>query len=306
MDAGNQTRDKAIPAQHAFLLSRLAPSRLLTILDIGASPINKPAYGKLLASGGCHVIGFEPQADAYQALVAAAGPNESYVNAAVGKPGKGQLHLYPSTGLVSLFPLNVASLVYVGLFRRRHRFPPTVEVDLKGVDEIDEITHVDMLKMDVQGAELDVLQSAREKLAEAVVVIPELRYYRLYENEPLIGDVDSELRRQGFELHKFLPIKRRHIPNSQSARLDTALSSNQLLDGDAIYVRNLEDPSRWSDDQLRFLVLAAATVFNSQDLALHCMDLLVARGALSAETPSDYLGYLPRKLLRADAAPIME
>lgn len=306
MDSSIPAIDDLTRAQHAFLLSRLAPSRLFTILDIGANPVNVPAYRKLLESGGCHVVGFEPQEDAYQALVAAAGPNESYVKAAVGKPGKGTLHLYPSTGLVSLFPLHIPAFTFVGIYKRRHRFPPTVEIDLKGVDDIDEITHVDMLKMDVQGAELDILVSARKKLAQAVVVIPELRYYRLYEKEPLMGDVDSELRRQGFELHKFLQLKRRHIRNSQTGRLNTALASNQLLDGDAIYIRNLEDPSGWSDDQLRFLALAAATVFNSQDLALRCMDILVARGALSPETPADYLDHLPRKMLRQDAVATTE
>ena len=298
MEAVKPMIEDATKAQFAFLLSRLAPSRLFTILDIGANPINPPAYRKLLEAGGCHVVGFEPQDGAYEALVAAAGPNESYVKAAVGKPGKGRLHLYPSSGMVSLFPLHIPALTYVGIYNRKHRLPPTIEVDLRGVDEIGEISHVDMLKMDVQGAELDILVSARKKLAQAVVVVPELRYYRLYENEPLMGDVDNELRRQGFELHKFLQLKRRHVRNSQTGRLNTALASNQLLDGDAVYIRNLEDPTGWSDDQLRFLAIAAATVFNSQDLALRCMDLLVSRGALSAQTPSEYLNYLPPKMLR--------
>ncbi|RYI33008.1 MAG: FkbM family methyltransferase, partial [Acetobacteraceae bacterium] len=276
------------------------------VLDIGANPVNVPPYRKLLESGGCHVVGFEPQDDAYHALVAAAGPNESYIKAAVGTPGKARLHLYPSSGLVSIFPLHIPALSFIGMYRRKHRLPETVEIELKGVDEIDEITDVDMLKMDVQGAELDILVSARKKLAQAVVVIPELRYYRLYENEPMLGDVDVELRAQGFELHKFLQLKRRHIRNSQTGRLNTALASNQLLDGDAVYIRNLEDPKGWSDDQLRFLALAAATVFNSQDLALRCLDLLVERGAIPATTPEDYLAHLPAKLLRGDGPATME
>jgi FkbM family methyltransferase len=306
MEIANSATDDPIKAQHAFLLSRLAPSRMFTVLDIGANPVNVAPYRKLLDSGGCHVVGFEPQEDAYQALIAAAGPNESYIKAAVGKPGKALLHLYPSSGMVSIFPLHIPALKFVGMYRRKHRLPPTVEIELKGVDEINEITHVDMLKMDVQGAELEILISARKKLAQAVVVIPELRYYRLYEKEPILGEVDNELRAQGFELHKFLQLKRRHIRNSQTGRLNTAFASNQLLDGDAVYIRRLEDPSGWSDDQLRFLALASATVFNSQDLALRCLDLLVERGAIPEGTPADYLAHLPAKLLRADSAPTIE
>lgn len=93
--------------------------------------------------------------------------------------------------------------------------------------------------MDVQGAELEILISARKKLAQAVVVRPELRYYPLYEKEPMLEDVDNDLRAQGLELHKFLQLKRCHIRNSQTRRLNTAFASNQLLDGDAVYIRKL-------------------------------------------------------------------
>jgi len=295
--------DDGTRARIDYLLSVLAPSRQFTILDIGANPVNPPRYRHLLEAGGCHVVGFEPQEAAFQTLQANAGPNESYINAAVGKPGKGELHLYPFSGLVSLFPLSIPSLQYLGRYRRKHRLPPTVEVALRGIDDIDEITRIDMLKLDVQGAERDILTSGRKKLADAVVVIPELRYYRLYQNEPLMGEVDTELRRQGFVLHKFLPQTRVHLKNSQTARLNTQFVSTQLLDGDAVYIRDMEDITRWSDDQLRFLALAAATVFNSQDLVLRCMDHLVARGALPPETPADYLMHLPPKMLRPVPAP---
>ncbi|OYW58477.1 MAG: hypothetical protein B7Z31_07640 [Rhodobacterales bacterium 12-65-15] len=301
LDAPPVAKDEA-GLRIAYLLSALAPSRQFTILDIGANPVNPPRYRRLLEAGGCHVVGFEPQEAAFQALQTDAGPNESYINAAVGKPGKGFLHLYPFSGLVSLFPLSLPSLQFLGRYRRKHRMPPTVEVDLRGIDDIVEITRIDMLKLDVQGAELDILTSGRRKLADAIIVIPELRYYRLYQNEPLMGEVDSELRRQGFVLHKFLPQTRVHLKNSQTARLNTQFVSTQLVDGDAVYIRDMEDITRWSDDQLRFLALAAATVFNSHDLALRCMDHLVARGVLPAECPADYLAHLPAKLLRPVAA----
>ncbi|RYI33016.1 MAG: hypothetical protein EON48_03605, partial [Acetobacteraceae bacterium] len=57
MDSAPPVTDDPTRAQHAFLLSRLAPSRMFTVLDIGANPVNVPPYRKLLESGGCHVVG---------------------------------------------------------------------------------------------------------------------------------------------------------------------------------------------------------------------------------------------------------
>lgn len=52
------------PAYVALLLAELAPERPTTIVDVGANPINEAPYSGLLQAGGCHVIGFEPQAEA--------------------------------------------------------------------------------------------------------------------------------------------------------------------------------------------------------------------------------------------------
>lgn len=73
MEIASSATDDPIKAQHAFLLSRLAPSRMFTVLDIGANPVKVAPYRKLLDSGGCHVVGFESQEEAYQGLIAAAG-----------------------------------------------------------------------------------------------------------------------------------------------------------------------------------------------------------------------------------------
>lgn len=285
-----------------FLLDLFAEEARLTLVDIGANPINVPPYRALMEAGGCMVVGFEPQKDAFDALQARKAANETYINAAVGRPGKSRLNVYPASGFTSLFRLHSPSLEFLGRFQRLAGREETAVVTLRGIDEISQIPAIDVLKMDVQGAELDILTTGREKLAQAVAIIPEVRFYRLYEDEPLFGELDRELHAQGFVLHKFLPPARVMLGNSQGRRLNPNVIRSQLVDGDAVYIRNLERPEAWTAAQLRHLALAADSIFDSPDLALRCLDLLAARGAIPANSARKYVGLMPEEWKRETSA----
>ena len=64
-------------AHTALLLAALAPARKTAVVDVGANPINEAPYAALLRMGGCHVTGFEPQADAFAALQKTITPDET-------------------------------------------------------------------------------------------------------------------------------------------------------------------------------------------------------------------------------------
>jgi FkbM family methyltransferase len=293
---------KSARLRRRFLLSLSSGRPPLTIVDVGANPIAQAPYADLLADGGCRVVGFEPQAEAFERLQASRSAHETYVRAAVGKPGPARLRVYPSSGFTSLYPLHAPSLAYLGRFGRNLGRERIEEVELRALDEIDEVDRIDLLKMDVQGAERDILESGRKKLAQAVAVIPEMRFHRLYAGEPLMGELDQALRAQGFVLHKFLPLKQVPLPSSQAGRFRRGPMQSQLVDGDAVYIRSLEAPEGWSDDQLGHLALAADSVFGSPDLTLMCLDLLAARGAVPRGAPRRYADRLPDAWRRAEAA----
>jgi hypothetical protein len=163
------------------------------------------------------------------------------------------------------------------------------------LDDIADIARIDLLKVDAQGAECDVIAGARAKLANAVMVIAEMRFYRLYDGEPMLHEMDRALREQGFVLHRFLHQKARMLNHSQKARVNARAMSNQLIDGDAVYIRSFEDRSAWTDGQLRALALLAATI-GSHDLALLALDTMVARGLARKSLPAAYVDLLPQEL----------
>jgi hypothetical protein len=111
----------------------------------------------------------------------------------------------------------------------------------------------------------------------------------------MLHELDRSLREQGFVLHRFLHQKARMLNHSQKARVKAKAMSSQLIDGDAVYIRSLEDRAAWSAAQLRALALLAATI-GSHDLALLALDALVGRGLARKSLPAAYVDHLPQEL----------
>ncbi len=279
----------------ALLLAELPASRKTCIVDVGANPINEAPYSDLLRSGGCTVVGFEPQQDAFDALMKTKTDAETYYPFAVGDGARAKLKVFKSSGMTSVFEPYVEGLALLGqpgLAKVRNR----IVFDTVALDTVTDLPAFDLLKIDIQGGEALVFQGAEKVMADCMVVIVELRYLRLYLEEPMMGGVDNELRRQGFTLHRFMFNKSVALPNSQSGRLKTKLVADQLVDGDGVYIRNIAEPEKLSDQQFIHLAILAASVFYSHSLVLFCLDELVRRGVAKPELPADYVTLLPEKL----------
>ena len=283
-----------------FLLAHLPRDRRTVVLDVGANPIAPPPYRALLALQGCDVIGFEPQPEAFAALQAAPSPRERYFPHAVGDGTVQELKIFRFSGMTSVFEPCLPSIALLGK-PRMGRVIARVELPTVALDALPEIGRIDLLKIDIQGGELAVFQGARQTLAQAVAVIVELRHLRLYEGEPMAAGVDQELRAQGFVLHKFLFNKSMPVANSQLARLSRAASADQLVDGDAVYLRDLSALGAIDDEGLVQLAILAASVFDSHTVALACLDALAARGRVPASLAQSYVDHLPARL-RSDPA----
>ena len=274
----------------------MKPERRVRIVDVGANPVNEPPYTPMLTAGCAEVYGFEPQKGAYEALMQEATAHTTFVNAAVGAGGMGTFRYWErAEGMSSLYPLRKLSARYLGRFRGLAGTEEEIEMPTRALDEIDDVPPIDMLKMDVQGAERDILRAGREKLKDAIVIIPEMRFYQLYKGEPSLGALDQELRRQGFVLHKFLPMSRTLLPSRRAKRL-ARVARTQLIDGDAVYIRPLENMAAWSEEALVHMVLCAVGAFRSYDLALMVLDELEDRGRVGPDVAEALIASLPEHM----------
>ncbi|MFJ6637098.1 FkbM family methyltransferase [Streptomyces sp. NPDC091376] len=271
------------------VLALVQPDRHTHVIDIGANPIDGEApYHDMLRAGLCRVTGFEPQPDALAELQRRKGPHETYLPDSIGDGAPHTLRVTATSGMTSLYRPDPNRLRLFNGFTEWGRVREEVPVDTRKLDDVDEVSAFDLLKVDIQGAELMVFQGGRQKLAEAVAVHTEVSFVPLYEDQPTFGDVDQQLRRQGFIPHAFAAIKRWAIAPVVFEG-DFRRARNQLLEADVVYVRDFGHPESMTDEQLKQLALIAHHVYGSSDLTYHCLSVLLTRKAAALDAPNRYL-----------------
>ena len=184
--------------EHQAILRALRPA---LVVDVGA---NRGQFSLDIrcAVPSARVIAFEPlghEADIYCEIFANT-PTHSLHRVALGAAdGSASLHVSAARDSSSLLPIGE---------RQSEIFPGTHEVSTEIVEVrtldyfIDELRSGDpaLLKVDVQGAELDVLRGATESLRLFRWIYLEMSFVELYEGQPLADDLVVELRTRGFEL----------------------------------------------------------------------------------------------------------
>lgn len=270
---------------------RLPLARPTIVVDVGANPIDgTPPYRPLLDAGRCQVIGFEPQAEALATLLERKSAAETYLPYAVGDGGEHTLRVCKASGMTSLFEPDARTLSLFGVLQPLAEVIQRARVSTRRLDDIGEIPALDFLKIDIQGGELAVFQGGRGKLAGAVAVQAEVSFVTLYEGQPSFGEIDLEMRAQGFIPHCFAAIKRWPIAPAVINN-NPYQPLNQLLEADIVYVRDFSRPALFSDQQWMHLALVAHYCYRSFDLALRCVRELILRGVLPASAQQDYLNW---------------
>jgi FkbM family methyltransferase len=275
--------------------------RPIHVLDVGANPLEEPSYKGLLDLGLARVTGFEPQPAALAELNRTKGPNETYLPYAVGDGSEGTLHIMKGSGFTSLFAPFAPVARLLG-FKRGMNVLATEPMATRRLDEMAEVDRVDFLKIDVQGAELAILKHGREKLAGAMAVQTEVRLLPIYRGEPRFGALDAELARQGFAFHDFHLFNRKALASENARRLAPEVAERQIVDADAIYLRDLARPRALSDDQLFVLAILGTGVLERPGVTVHALDLLRERGRVAQGDIERWLAALPPEMLAAPRA----
>ena len=127
----------------------------------------------------------------------------------------------------------------------------TTEIDTISVDEFSKshnLEYVDFIKIDIQGAELDVFKGGVKTLEKTLMIVSEVEWVEQYIDQPLFGDVSSFLKDQDFMVHKFLGYGTRSLKPivlNQNKNLGT-----QFLWSDALFIRNIMNISKLNDEDL--------------------------------------------------------
>jgi len=239
----------------------------LTFVDIGAMSLGTEPYAPLVDQGGGTVIGFEPVPEECEKLnLKQCNSGHLFLPYAIGDGSMGVFNIcnYPMTS--SLF---VPNMPLLGKFQNLGELMQVVrseQVITKRLDDIAEVSEADYLKMDAQGAELAILKGARRLLEQVMIVHTEVEFVPLYEDQPLFADVDAELRRQGFLLHKFQSMAGRPFkPFSIGNDVNTPMS--QVLWADVVYVKDFTKFDAIAPRKLLKLAIMLHELYQSFDLS---------------------------------------
>jgi FkbM family methyltransferase len=272
------------------------PLPRLVVVDVGAMPEGTVRYAPLLDHDCASVVGFEPQAEQLARLQAASPPTHTYLPHILGKGGPARFHRTRYPGCSSLYepdPRVIDLFSTIGAAGPGGNFHvvETSEVQTCRLDEIAGIAPPDLLKLDVQGAELDVLEGGTETVSRALVIEAEVEFVPLYRDQPLFGDVQRFLRGHGFLLHKLIDVGGRGFAPMTSAP-NPYLPVSQLLWADAVFVRDFSDLARYGDEDLLKASVILDEVYRSYDL---CAYLLAEHDRRSGSgLAAAYLAELPR------------
>lgn len=168
-----------IEEQLTTLLDVLKPARRTIICDVGANPVGKSPYQTLLDVGACEVWGCEPQPQAYEKLRKMEAEHEHYINTAIGDGEEHTLHICQADGFTSLLEPSEETIDLLKRWKKHMAVVDRIPLKTATLDSLDELPSPDLLKIDVQGAELSVFQNGVTKLAQTNVIITEVAFIPL-------------------------------------------------------------------------------------------------------------------------------
>lgn len=195
------------------------------IFDIGASR-GKFLESTLLRFQPKQIVCFEPIPELYQFLQKKFNKLNQVIlfNQALGSsPGNSKLQINKHDEASSL--LNIQNEGTTRFVNRDLSPVKVIEVKVTTVDFIVnllKIKVIDLLKIDVQGYELEVLKGAKENLNSIKIIKLEISFYQLYYNSPSFDEIHKFLEQNHFYLH--------HLGEFQKG------NRGIILQADAIYL----------------------------------------------------------------------
>lgn len=191
------------------------------------------------------LVSFEPDKEEFDSLVKKQLLDDIlYPFALFSESRELPLNLTRSRGCSSLYRPNHEFLKYYP-DSQRFDVEDTVMVQTASLDSLymtKIVSGIDFIKIDVQGAELDILRGGEKFLRDNILGIEvEVEFHSMYENQPLFSDVDIFVR-ESLGLH-IQDLRKTYWKFREGTYVST--TKGQLIFGDALYFRSPQDILSW-------------------------------------------------------------
>jgi len=179
--------------------------KIFTIMQVGGRGGADPYTKWLRLRGKIQTIGVEPESTGLAKMQATKAFDWIVPYAFADKDGTAPLYITKARGWCSLLKPDEAAIKRVATplcwKTRPFEVVGTETINVTTIDAVkSKLPTIDFLQIDVQGAELAVLNGAKESLKNIAALELEVRFYPIYENEKTFKDINVYLEDNGFLL----------------------------------------------------------------------------------------------------------
>lgn len=259
----------------ASIVREQRPHLAFTVLEVGALPLRgqgtEPFYKLIDLFPGSRVIGLEVEEALCDELNAKAGLGIQYFPVALGERNEERdFYITQHPMCCSLYEPNELLLRLYNNFEvaylKSRKKVRTMSLD--SFTQAHGMHPIDFIKIDIQGAELEVFRGGAETLENVLAIISEVEFIPHYVGQPLFGDVCAFLSSKGLMFHKFLGL------NGSSLRPlilnnDRNFPSQHMW-SDAVFVRDVQLLGFLGGEHLLKLSVLSV-LYEIPDLAYFCL-----------------------------------
>ncbi len=246
------------------------------LMEIGALPIDsvvEPFHNIVELFPGSSILAFEVDKELCDRLNSNAKSGFKYYPIALGKDQKdNDFYITNHPMCCSLYKPNNEFLSKYNNLEVAH-LKEIEKLDTQSLDTFikgNNINYIDFIKIDIQGAELDVFKNGLKTLKNVLSIVTEVEFVPLYEDQPLFGDVTKFLSEHGFMFHKFITLSGRSLkPIIMNNNINTG---SQHLWADVLYIKDLLTLSDLNSEKLLKTAIFAY-IYGSIDLVFYCFNI---------------------------------
>jgi FkbM family methyltransferase len=265
----------------AGILRKAGYELRFTIFEVGARPMGEePFYRLLPLFPGSRIVAFEPDESLCETQNKSSPPGVTFYPVALGRAEE-QRDFYVTEHPMcsSLYPPNEVLLSRYNNMEvaQLKEVSSVATISLDGFVSTHAIGAVDFIKIDIQGAELEVFQGGLSTLTNVLAIVSEAELIEHYIGQPLFGDICAFLSKQGLQFQKFLSFGGRTL--RPIVVDDNPNTVSQQIWSDVLFIRNLFVSADLGDEKyLKIAVLAM--LYGCIDVALFCCrEVDLARGS---------------------------
>jgi FkbM family methyltransferase len=242
----------------------------LTMLDLGVR--GGLDQDVISLAGGIHAVGFEPEpveAERLRESSPAVWRTVKMLECAIsGQTGSARLHIPVNPVGSSLLPHNQDMLEEHG-YEDLHNTISTTDVEVVTLNDLFDdgtLKNAHYLKIDIEGAELDILRAAQRALTGCQAVKVEVSFVEQRIGQPLAHEVIAFLQSSGFALfdirhpHHW---RRRPLPaHPFISKFEVPYSRGRIAQADLLFFRRHDAASSFHDVSAALLIAAAMGYFD--------------------------------------------